>query len=153
MNSLADIRDFMAQKRIAMVGISRSPGEFSHKLFREFVSRGYDMVAVNPNATQINSWCSFSRIEDIRPAPDAVLLMTSPEIAEDILHEWRSPVRRVWVYGTNGKSKVSPLAVSQLRSQGVKIIEGECPLMFLEESGGIHRLHGLLRKVLRSYPA
>ncbi|HEU5404194.1 MAG TPA: CoA-binding protein [Terriglobales bacterium] len=153
MNSLADIRDFLAQKRIALVGVSRNPRETSHVLFKEFVSRGYDMVAVNPNATQINGSSSFARLEDVTPAPDAALLMTSDAVMEDLLHDWKSGVRRVWIYGTNGKSKVSPLALSQLRSIGVIVVDGECPFMFLAKSGGIHTFHGFVRKVLRSYPA
>ncbi len=153
MNSLADVRDFLAQKRIAMVGVSRNPKELSHVLFNEFVSREYDMVAVNPNATQINGWSSFACLEDVRPVPDAVLLMTSHAVTEDILHDWRSGIRRVWIYGASGKSKVSPLATSRLRSMGVTVINGECPFMFLKDSGGIHRFHGFLRKIFRSYPA
>lgn len=153
MNSLADIRDFLAQKRIAMVGVSRNPKDFSHTLFKEFVSRGYDVVAVNPNAEQIDGTPSFARIDDLTPVPDAVLLMTSHAVTEDLLHDWITDVPLVWVYGTNGKSKVSPLAVSQLRGKGVKVIDGECPFMFLKDSGGIHRFHGILRKVFRSYPA
>ena len=153
MNSLADIRDFLAQKRIAIVGVSRNPRETSHVLFKEFVSRGYDMVAVNPNATEIDGWSSVARLEDVTPAPDAVLLMTSHAVEEDLLHDWKSGVRRVWIYGTSGRSKVSALATSQLRSMGVSVIDGECPFMFLRGNGGIHSFHGFVRKVFRSYPS
>ena len=153
MNLLADVRDFLAQKRIAMVGVSRNPKDFSHTLFRELVSRGYDMVAVNPKATQIEGALSVARIEDVTPAPEAVLLMTSHGVTEDILHEWRSGIHRVWIYGTNGKSKVSPIATSELRRKGVKVIEGECPFMFLNDNAAIHKLHGFVRKVFHIYPA
>lgn len=67
MNSQAEIRDFLAQKRIAMVGVSRDPKETSRILFKEFVSRGYDMVAVNPNATEINGRPSIARLEEVTP--------------------------------------------------------------------------------------
>jgi hypothetical protein len=36
---------------------------------------------------------------------------------------------------------------------GVTVINGECPFMFLSESGGIHKFHGFVRKIFRSYPA
>jgi predicted CoA-binding protein len=105
MNSLAEVRDFLSQKRIAMVGVSRNPKETSHILFKEFVSRGYDMVAVNPNAKRINGWSSFGRIEDVTPVPDAVLLMTSNSVVEDILHDWKSGIHRVWIYGQMGRAR------------------------------------------------
>lgn len=153
MNSQSEIRDFLAQKRIAMVGVSRNPRETSHVLFKEFLSRGYDMVAVNPNAKKINGWSSFARLEDVTPVPDAVLLMTSTVVVEEILHDWKSGIRRVWIYGTGGKSKVSAPAISQLRSMGVSVIDGECPFMFLAKSGGVHTFHGFVRKIFRSYPS
>ena len=51
--SLETISDFLAQKRIAMVGISREGKDFSISFFEEMARRGYDMVPVNPNASQI----------------------------------------------------------------------------------------------------
>ena len=45
--SLETIDDFLAQRRIAMVGISREPKNFSVMLFEELSRRGYDVVPVN----------------------------------------------------------------------------------------------------------
>lgn len=78
--------------------------------------------------------------------------MTSHSVAEELLHDWKSGVRHVWIYGTNGRSKVSALAISKLRSTGVSVIDGECPFMFLAKSGGVHRFHGFVRKIFHSYP-
>ena len=47
------IKEFLAQKRFAMVGVSRSPKDFSRTLFSEFIKRGNDVVPVNPHATDI----------------------------------------------------------------------------------------------------
>jgi len=51
--SMETIEDFLAQKRIAMAGISRDPASFSVKLFEELCRRGYDVVPVNPNAAEV----------------------------------------------------------------------------------------------------
>jgi uncharacterized protein len=48
MANLVDIRDFLAHKRFAMVGVSRQPKDFSRSLFHEFLNRGYEAVPVNP---------------------------------------------------------------------------------------------------------
>ncbi len=82
--SLDAIEDFLSQKRIAMAGISRDPASFSMKLFEELCGRGYDMVPVNPNATNLDGRPCFARVQDIQPPVDAVLLMTSPEATEII---------------------------------------------------------------------
>jgi len=51
--SLEMIEDFLAQKRIAMIGISRNPRDFSAALFEEFRKRGYDVVPLNPNVPEV----------------------------------------------------------------------------------------------------
>ncbi len=39
MSSLEQIQDFLDHKRIALVGVSRQPNDFSRSMFREFVNR------------------------------------------------------------------------------------------------------------------
>src|SRR6266568_990963 len=82
--SLEVIQDFLAQKRIAMVGISREPQSFSVSLFEELCRRGYDVVPVNPNTPNVQGRRCFARLQDIKPPVDAVLLMTSPTITESV---------------------------------------------------------------------
>jgi hypothetical protein len=40
------IEDFLSQKRLAVVGVSRQPEDFTLGLFRESCRRGYDVVPV-----------------------------------------------------------------------------------------------------------
>ncbi len=46
--SLEAARAFLASGRIALVGVSRDPREFSRYLFRELLARGIDAVPVSP---------------------------------------------------------------------------------------------------------
>jgi len=48
MTTLQDIQSFLDLKRLAVVGVSRNPTDFTRVLFREFRNRGYDAVPVNP---------------------------------------------------------------------------------------------------------
>jgi hypothetical protein len=50
-------------------------------------------------------------------------------------------IRRVWMY------RRSPAAVAFCESHGMTVIAGECPLMFLPDTGWVHRLHGWFRGV------
>ena len=43
-----NIRDFLAQKRFAFIGVSRQPKDFSRALFPRIPSRGYEPVPVHP---------------------------------------------------------------------------------------------------------
>jgi len=32
------------------------------------------------------------------------------------------------------------------------VVAGQCPFMFLPETAGVHRFHGLVRKIMGRYP-
>jgi uncharacterized protein len=151
--TLETIQDFLAQKRIAMVGISREPTSFSAKLFEELGRRGYDVVPVNPSAREISGRRCFARVQDIEPPVEAALLMTSPEVTDTIVSDCaEAGIHRVWMHRAGGKGAVSNQAVQFCRERGIQVVPGECPLMFLPESGAVHRLHGVIRRLTGRYP-
>ena len=151
--SLDSIDDFLAQKRIAIVGISREANSMSAMLFKEFSQRGYDVVPVNPNVKDVMGRRCFARVQDIEPPVDAALLMTSPAVTDTVVNDCaESGIRRVWMYRGAGQGAVSENAIEVCREREINVIPGECPLMFMPKSGGIHRLHGFLRKLTGRYP-
>lgn len=151
--SLEMIEEFLACKRLAMVGLSRNPRDFSARLFEEFLRQGYDIVPVNPNAAEIQGKVSYPRVQDIQPPPQAALLMTSPAVTDAVVRDCAQVgIGRIWMYQAGGLGAVSSPALQFCREQGMRVVAGECPFMFLSEAGGIHRFHGFLRKILRSYP-
>ena len=151
--SLETIEDFLAQKRIAMVGISRQPKEFSALLFEEFRRRGYDVVPVNPHTADAQGRTCFARVQDIRPPVDAAILMTSPEVTDAVVRDCaEAGIRRVWMYRAAGHGAVSPKAVEFCRDHGIQVVPGECPFMFWGEAHAGHRFHGFIRKITGRYP-
>lgn len=151
-SSLNVIQEFLSQKRIAMVGVSRNPKDFSASLFREFVKRGYDVVPVNPKAEEVLGRRAFARVGDVQPAVDAALLMTSPEVTETVVPECvKAGIRRIWLYRAGGSGAVSPKAVEVCQQNGIQVIPGECPFMFFPRNG-FHAVHGFIRKITGSFP-
>ncbi len=151
--SLATIQDFLAQKRIAIAGISRDPASFSAMVFKEFCRRGYDVVPVNPNAAELQGRRSFARIQEIQPPVDAVLLMTSPEVTEILVKDCaEAGIRRIWMHRATGQGSVSAKAIDFCQQQGIDVVPGECPFMFLPNAAAFHRFHGLIRKITGRYP-
>jgi uncharacterized protein len=151
--SLEIIEDFLDQKRIAVVGVSRDPANFSVKLFEELCRRGYDVVPVNPNTAEVQGRRCFARVQDIQPPVEAALLMTSPEATEAVVNDCaEAGIRRVWMYRATDKGSVSAKAVAFCQEQGIRVVPGECPFMFLPDTAGFHRFHGFIRKITRRYP-
>ena len=152
-SSLETIEDFLGQKRMAMIGVSHEPGNFSVYLFRELCRRGYDVVPVNPHLPAVLGHRCFANVLDIEPPVGAALLMTSPEITETVVKDCaEAGIRRVWLYRAGGTGAVSEKAIAYCQERGIRVVPGECPLMFLPQGGPVHRLHGFLRKITGRYP-
>jgi len=150
--SLETIQDFLAQKRIAMIGISRQPKDFSIMLFEEFVRRGYDVVPVNPALPEILGRRCYARVQDVQPPVDAAILMTSPAVTEAVIGDCaEAGIRHVWMYSAGAAGAVSEKAVEFCRSRGMAVVPGECPFMFFP-GNGFHRIHGWLRRITGTYP-
>src|SRR5690242_20419615 len=151
--SLETIREFLSQKRIALIGISREPRSFSVMLFQELLQRGYDVVPVNPHTPNVLGHACFAHVQDVTPPVKAALLTTSPQVTETVVTDCaRAGIRLVWMHRGVGAGAISPKAVEFCQAQGIEVIAGECPFMFLNASGGVHRIHGFLRKITGRYP-
>ena len=151
--SLEAIEDFLAQKRIAIVGVSRDPASLSVSLFKEFSGRGYDVVPINPNLAEVQGQKCFARLQDVQPAVDAALLMTSPDVTNNVVCDCaESGVRRVWMYSDGRRGALSEQALEFCQAKGIRVIPGQCPFMFLPNAGGIHRFHGFIRKITGRFP-
>ena len=152
-SSLETIEGFLGQERIAMIGVSRDPKDFSATLFEEFRKRGYDMVPVNPNAREVLGQTCFARVQEVQPPVDAALLMTTAEVTDTVIADCAAAgIRLVWMYRAGGKGAVSEKAVAFCQEHGIHIIPGECPFMFLPGTGGVHKFHGFIRKIFGTYP-
>jgi predicted CoA-binding protein len=147
------IQDFLRQKRFAVIGVSQKPKDFSRALFHEFRERGYDAVPVNPAAQEIDGQRCFARLQEVSPAVDTVLLMTPPAVTDAVVRDCAATgVKRVWMFRATGKGAVSDDAVAFCRSNGISVIPGECPFMFLPGGSWVHRLHGLICRITAAYP-
>ena len=154
MTNLSDVKDFLDQRRIAMVGVSRDPHDFSRALFREMCSKGYDVVPVNPLAEEIEGRPSYHQVQEIAPPVDAALIITSPSQTEQVVRDCSAArIRRVWMHRGGGQGSVNPKAVSFCQENGIRLIEGHCPFMFLPETQLFHRIHGFVLKLTGKYPA
>ena len=154
MSSMSAIQDFLAQKRIAVIGVSRDPKDISRSLLKEFRSRGYEALAVNPALAEADGTPCYAHVRDIEPPVDTALLMTPANVTEEVVRECAdAKVKHVWMYraGTTGGA-VSEDAVRFCESQGMSVIPGECPYMFLPKAGCVHWMHGFIRKITGKYP-
>jgi uncharacterized protein len=132
--------EFLANKRIAVTGVSRNPQDHgSNDVYRRLRERGYEVFAVNPNADQVEGDKSYHDLRSIRGGVAAVVIGTRPKNAEATMHECAElGIKHVWMPRGPGAGSVSASATAYGREQGISVIPGGCPLMFEPTSDGGH---------------
>lgn len=124
--------EFLAQKRIAVTGVSRKSKEHgSNVVFKRLRDRGYDVFAVNPNADEVEGAHSYHDLRSIPGGVDAVVIATAPDKAEGTMRECAElGITHVWMHRSYGQGSVSAAATAYGREHGITVIDGGCPLMF-----------------------
>jgi uncharacterized protein len=152
--TIEDVEDFLDQKRIAFVGVSRDAKDFSRTLFRDLRQQGYTVIPVNPQMTDVEGSRCFARVQDVTPAVDGALIMTPAAKSEELVRDCaQAGITRVWLHRGTGAGSVSPAAVDLCQQFGIRVVAGYCPYMFLPQTPFFHRIHGFLMKVTGAYPA
>ena len=123
---------FLANKRIAVTGVSRAPKEHgANSVYKRLRDRGYEVFAVNPNTDEVEGARSYHDLKSIPGGVDAVVIATAPSRAEGTMRECADlGITQVWMHRGPGAGSVSPTAAAYGREHGITVIEGGCPLMF-----------------------
>lgn len=133
--------EFLAKKRIAVTGVSRSPQDHgSNVVYKRLRERGYEVFAVNPNADAVEGDKSYRDLKSIPGGVEAVVIGTRPETAEATMRECVDlGIKHAWMHRSFGAGSVSSSAAEYGRRHGVTVIPGGCPLMFEPVGDGGHK--------------
>ncbi|MDX1675124.1 MAG: CoA-binding protein [Longimicrobiales bacterium] len=132
--------EFLAQKRIAVAGVSRDGRQAANAIYRRLRDDGYDVVPVNPNAPEVEGDRAYPSVGAIPTRPDGVVIATHPDTAAAVARDCvAAGVPRVWMHRSFGAGSVSVEATTICREAGVAVLDGGCPMMFLEPVDVAHR--------------
>lgn len=123
-------REFLAQERIAVAGVSRSGQAAANAIYKKLKDTGHQVFAVNPNATEIEGQPCYPDLSSIPAAVDGVVMVTAPAVTEQLVRQCvEAGIPRVWMHRALGNS-VSMEAVRMCEENGITVIAGGCPMMF-----------------------
>jgi hypothetical protein len=124
--------EFLAHKRVAVTGVSRTPGKHgSNVVYKRLRDRGYTVFAVNPNADAVEGDSAYPDLRSIPGGVDAVVIGTRPEVADETMRECAElGIEHVWMHRGPGAGSVSKTAAEFGRARGISVIDGGCPCMF-----------------------
>ena len=134
--------DFLAKKRIAVTGVSRTPQDHGgNVVYRRLRDRGYQVFAINPNADTVEGDRSYHDLKSVPDGVEAVVIGTRPEFAEATMSDCvELGIKHVWMHRGFGAGSVSKAATEYGRAHGIAVIDGGCPLMFDPTSDVGHKI-------------
>ena len=144
------VQDFLAQKKIAIVGVSDKRDTGCNLAYKKLKENGYQVFAVNPRITTYEGAPCYTDLKSIPERPDAVFILTSPKVTEQIIQQCVDlGVKHVWMHcmlGTKpglaaSMTSVSQSAVEMCKANGISVIPGSCPNQFLKPDFA----HGMMR--------
>lgn len=141
------IDEFLAQRSLAVVGVSRDGGQFANAVYRQLRDGGRTLYPVNREAggAPLEGDPSYPDLASVPDPVDGVLVMVpAPAAAEVADQAIARGIPRVWLHRGIGRGSVSDEALARCRDAGVPVVDGACPLMFEEPVRGVHRLHRAL---------
>jgi predicted CoA-binding protein len=128
------VHDFLAQKRIAVAGVSRDKSHHpaGNLIYQRLKKTGHDVFAVNPHMQTFEGDRCYPDLQSIPGGVDDVVIITKPETTERIVRDCSAAgVRRVWMHhGLSKGSSVSPDGVAFCRPHDIDVIAGACPMMY-----------------------
>ena len=139
------VQGFLAQKKVAVVGVSDKRETGCNDAYKKFKAAGYQVYAVNPRISNFQGDPCYEDLKSIPEKPDAVFMLTSPKVTEQVVQQCVDlGVKHVWMHcmmGTKpglaaGMTSVSQPAVEMCKANGIAVIPGACPNQFLNPDGG-----------------
>jgi uncharacterized protein len=144
------IDDFLAQRELAIVGVSRGGKKFGNGVVKELTGLGYRMMAVHPQADEVKGVDCYPSFRALPTQPGGVILVVRPgESAKVVREAWEAGIRRVWMQ----QGAASPEALAFCREHEMSVVSGQCILMFAEPVRSIHRFHRWIWRLLGLIPS
>ena len=148
-NRITDINDFLAQKKLAVVGASRSQNKFGNVVFRELKQRNYQVFPINSQAKTIEGVPCWPDLKSLPEPVDGAVFVVPPAVTEHVVKDAKEAgIPRIWMqYGSHSQD-----AVDFCKENNMTVVANECIMMFAEPVGSFHKFHRWLWKLFRIYP-
>jgi predicted CoA-binding protein len=119
-----DIRKILDECRsIAVIGVSSNPARPSYGVASQMQARGYRMIPVNPNETNVLGEQAFPSITAVAEPVDLVTIFRKPEDVPPIVEEAIAKgVKAVWMQ----EGVVNEAAAKRAREAGLLVVMDRC---------------------------
>ncbi len=148
MTTKAMIDDFLAQRTLAVVGVSRKTEKFGCTVYRELKAKGYRVFPVNPHAEEVMGDRCYPNLSALPEPVGGVVIVVPPAETERVVQDAATAkISRIWMQ----QGAESEAALRFCQNNSLSVVSGECIMMFARPIGLAHGMHrwvwGLLGKL------
>ncbi|MCB9454228.1 MAG: CoA-binding protein [Anaerolineaceae bacterium] len=135
------VTDFLAQKRIAVAGVSRDGAATGNSIYKKLKDEGYEVFAINPHATTIGDDPCYPDVKSTPVPVDTVMIVTKPSDTDRVVRDCaEAGIKRVWMHcSVMHGSSASETAIQFGQEHGITVIPSGCPFMYCEPVDFFHK--------------
>jgi len=150
MTSKKLVEEFLEQKKIAVVGVSRKKTKFGNAIYKELKQKGYVVFPINPNMNVFEGDVCYPDLLSLPEKVDAAVINVPPAQTVKVVKEANEAgIKKVWLQ----QGSQSEVALKYCEENNIDCVSNECILMFAQPSAFIHRAHKWVWNVLGKLPA
>ncbi len=143
------ISDFLSQRKLAIVGMSRAKNKFGNAVFKDLTAKGYELFPVHPEAGAIDGARCWPSLASLPGPVGGVVVVVPPPETEKVVREARAAgITRVWMQ----QGAESPAAVAYCEENGMSLIHRQCVMMHAEPIRSVHLVHRWLAGLFGKLP-
>lgn len=143
------VDDFLSQRTLAVVGVSRDPKKFGNTIYRELKAKGYRVLPVNPKMETCDGDRCYPNLTALPERPAGAVIVVPPGQTETVVRDAAAAgIARVWMQ----QGAESAAAVQFCQEHGIREVHGECILMFASGRSFPHNMHRWVWGVLGKLP-
>lgn len=119
-------------KKYAVIGVSKNPEKYGHRVFKDLLNAGWNVYAVNPSATEVLGNKVYPKISDINDTVDVAIFVVPPQVTFTLLNEVKDlGIKHVWLQ----PGSESPEAIEFCRENNIECIHDACVMIERKSNG------------------
>jgi uncharacterized protein len=149
MKKLDLIKEFLALKNIAVVGVSSTGKGFGISVYNHLKERNYNVIPINIKGGTVNGNKFATSLKLLDSKIDGIITVVPPIETEKIVKEAKElGINKIWMQ----QGSESPNAIKFCQDNNIDLVHGECIMMFSEPVNSIHKFHRGVFKLFGKYP-
>jgi predicted CoA-binding protein len=135
--------EFVESNTFAIAGVSRNTKKFGNYIFRQLKEKGYPVLPVNPNASEINGVKCYNDVTSL-PADISHLIVATPkkETMMVVKAAVDRGIKNIWVQQSSENKEVIDFAADKQQN----FIFHKCIMMYTNPKG-MHKFHRFIHSL------